>query len=118
MSENVLSVGIMVPLSRQLTKQEREEWDEILYDQGSNVRFNYEGTLAYTDNRKDEYGIHFGILTDLSFDNFEDLKQFDLGIEKEHARNYQCVWYNGSDSDMSMMTIEEFLKTIYQKIVV
>lgn len=31
MSEDVMSVGVMVPLNRKLTEEEREEWEEILW---------------------------------------------------------------------------------------
>lgn len=41
---------------------------------------------------------------------FEDLKQFDIWIEEDEARTYRELWYNGSDSDMSMMTREKFLE--------
>jgi hypothetical protein len=116
MSENVMSSGHMVPLSRKITREEREEWEEVLWDQDSLVRFNYEGTLAYTDHRtEDEYGIHFeGDTITLSAtplgSSFDVLKQFGLSIVIEQARYYRALWYNGADSDMSMMTLEKFLK--------
>jgi hypothetical protein len=116
MSENVMSSGHMVPLSRKITREEREEWGEVLWDQDSPVRFNYEGTLAYTDLRvEDEYGIHFeGDTTTLSAtplgSSFDVLKQFGLSIVIDQARYYRCLWYNGADSDMDMMKLEEFLE--------
>jgi hypothetical protein len=54
MSENVMSTGVMVPLSRKLSRDEYEEWSELLWDQNTTVHLNYEGTLAYTDVRGDE----------------------------------------------------------------
>lgn len=116
MSENVMSSGHMVPLSRKITREERQEWEELLWDQDSPVRFNYEGTLAYTDFRtEDEYGLHFeGDTSTLSAaplgSSFGVLKQFGLSIMKDQARYYRCLWYNGADSDMDMMTLEKFLK--------
>lgn len=116
MSENVMSSGHMVPLSRKITREEREEWQELLWDQDSHVSFNYEGTLAYTDFRcEDEYGIHFeGDTSTLSATpiglSFDVLKQFGLSIVKEQARSYRCLWYNGADSDMDMMKLDRFLK--------
>jgi hypothetical protein len=109
MSSNVMSVGIMAPLNRKLTEEEREEWSELLYDQGSPVRINYEGTMAYTDERGDEYGIYFGEMTSFDPAQFDDLKQFGLYIIAEQARPYREYWYNGADSDHDMMTLEEFL---------
>jgi len=115
MSENVMSTGVMVPLSRKLTKAERQEWEELLWDQNSDVRFNYEGTLAYTDLGGDEYGIHFGEMPTKDLSYFEALEQFGLSILPEKARPYTCYWYNGADSDMSMMKLEKFLSRTNQK---
>jgi hypothetical protein len=114
MSENVMSAGIMVPLSRTLTQEEREEWEEILYDQKSNIWFNYEGTIAYSDEGGDEYGIHFGEMLDSNLSEFKVLEQFGINIVPTKARPYRCYWYNGSDSDMGMITLENFLKSTKQ----
>jgi hypothetical protein len=119
MSNSVLSVGIMVPLNRRITDKEYEEWSEILWDQGqvSNVYFNYEGTLAYTDiQEEDEYGIHFGEITEFDPAAFDCLNQFGLRISHEQARSYRCYWYNGSDSDMSTITLKEFMKITNQNL--
>lgn len=121
MSKNVMSSGQMVPLSRKITREEREEWEELLWDQGSSVHFNYEGTLAYTDFRtEDEYGLHFeGETPTLSAAQndspFDVLKQFGLSIANDQGRFYRCLWYNGADSDMGMMTLEKFLKRTGQR---
>ncbi len=104
-----MSTGIMAPLNRKITDTEREEWDEILYAQGSNVRLNYEGTMAYTDDVCDEYGIYFDKMSTLEQKQFDDLKQFGIHIIVEHSRPYREYWYNGADSDHDMMTLEEFL---------
>ena len=109
MSENVMSVGIMAPLNRKLTDEERDEWSEILYDQGSTVGFNYEGTMAYTDEGGRRGGIYFGEMSSLGMSQFDDLKQFGLSIIAEQARPYREYWYNGADSDHDMMTLEDFL---------
>jgi hypothetical protein len=110
MSEDVMSVGVMVPLSRKLTEEEREEWNELLYDQGSEVRLSYYCDMAYTDEGGEAYGISFGLLPVNNISAFDDLKQFGIWVEEEKARPYRCLWYNGSDSDMDMMTREKFLK--------
>lgn len=117
MSENVMSTGVMVPISRKLTRAERQEWGELLWEQGSNVRFNYEGTLVYTQERGDEYGIHFGDAQNFGpfwTQDFQILEQFGLSIQPTKARSYLCYWYNGVDSDMDMMTLENFLKRTKQ----
>lgn len=114
MSEDVMSVGIMVPLSRKITEKECEEWNELLYDQGSEVSLSYYCDMAYTAKRGEAYGISFGEMPENSISAFDDLKQFDIWIEKEKARPYRCLWYNGSDSDMDMMTREKFLNMTNQ----
>lgn len=114
MSENVMSTGVMVPISRQLTRAERQEWDEILWEQNTDVRFNYEGTLAYTDEGG-EYGIHFGETRTNYLSAFAALEQFGIDILPTKARPYRCCWYNGADSDMSLMTLEKFLKRTKQE---
>jgi hypothetical protein len=117
MSENVGSSGIMVPLSRQMTEEEREEIQEAFRDNGTDVHINYDGTLAYTDNRSDGYGITFGVTIDT--DDLITIRQalnpYGFGIVEYQSRPYSCYWYNGTDSDMDMMTLEEFLEQTRQK---
>jgi hypothetical protein len=110
MSEDVMSVGVMVPLNRKITEEEREEWNELLYDQGSEVRLSYYCDMAYTAEREEAYGISFGVMPVNNISAFDDLKQFGIWVEEEKARPYRCLWYNGADSDMDMMTREKFLK--------
>lgn len=114
MSRSVMSSGLMVPLNRKLTREECDEWSEILWEQESNVHFNYEGTLAYTDEGGEEYGISFGIPTNHPLEPFNDLDQFGITILPTKLRPYTCYWYNGADSDMDMMKLENFLKLTNQ----
>lgn len=55
MSEDVMSVGVMVPLNRKITEEEREEWNELLYNQGSEVGLSYYCDMAYTAERGEAY---------------------------------------------------------------
>lgn len=115
MSNNVASAGLMVPLSRKITREEREDWQELLWEQDSYVQFNYEGTLAYTDEGGSEYGISFGTTNTYSNQPFNDLLQFDITVDLNKARPYTCYWYNGADSDMDMLTLDKFLKDTRQE---
>jgi hypothetical protein len=110
MSRNVTSAGLMAPLSRKLTEEELDKWNELLYDQGSSIRINYEGTLAYTAEDSSEYGITFGLTDTHSKTPFYDLLQFDIEAHMDRVRPYKCHWYNGGDSDMDMLELDEFLK--------
>lgn len=114
MSEDVMSVGVMVPLNRKITEEEREQWNEILYDQESEVRLSYYCDMAYTAERGEAYGISFAVMPVSNISAFEVLKQFGIWIEGEKARLYRCLWYNNSDSDMDMMTREKFLNITNQ----
>jgi 5,10-methenyltetrahydromethanopterin hydrogenase len=112
MSENVGSSGIMVPLTKKMSDEEREEIIEAIWDSGNSlVQINYEGTIAYTNHRSDGYGIEFGFA-----ENTNDLgyirtimEHYGFSIVEEQARPYSCYWYNGADSDMDMLELEEFL---------
>lgn len=118
MSENVGSSGMMVPLNRKMTEEEREEITEALWESiyTSDVHINYEGTLAYTDERSDGYGITFGTSarTNDLYVMSQALSKHGFDIVPNQGRSYSCYWYNGSDSDMDMMTLENFLKTTGQ----
>jgi len=118
MSEDVGSDGIMVPLTKKLSDDELEDIMEDLWENGNSiVNINYEGTLAYTDNRSDGYGISFGVsYNDDDFDIIvETLDSYDIGVDITKARSYSCYWYNGADSDMDMLTLEEFYSLTNQK---
>ena len=112
MSDNVGAVGFMVPLCKKLSKEQLEDLQEELWERESNVHFNYEGTLAYTEERTSGYGITFGgtKYTQEIGDSFEVLAEFGIEISAEQARSYSCYYYNGVDSDMDMMTLEQFLE--------
>jgi len=118
MSENVGSNGIMIPLTKKLSDDECEDVMENLWERGGSiVSINYEGTLAYTDNQSDGYGISFGVLYD---DDDIDiiinmLDSYGIGFDITKARPYSCYWYNGADSDMDMLTLEEFYLKTNQK---
>lgn len=105
----------MVPLNRTITREERDEWNEILWEQNSSVSLSYYRDMAYTHELGDEYGISFGEMHSVTLADFEDLKQFGIWIEEDKARPYRCLWYNGADSDMDMMTREKFLKMTKQE---
>lgn len=112
MSENVGSSGIMVPLTAKMSEEEREEITEAIWDSGNSlVQINYEGTLAYTNHRSEGYGITFGVTADKNDLGYirTIMDHYGFGIVEEQARPYSCYWYNGADSDMDMMELEEFL---------
>ena len=111
MSEDVMSSGLFAILSKPITNEsDREELSEHLYDTRSGLHINYEGTLVYSDARGSPYGISFGMASHPSSDFVCDCATQGLDIDDSSIRPYSCLWYNGVDSDMDMMTLEEYKK--------
>ena len=114
MSSQVLSYGYFAKLITPIGDYETEEYEiltEHLYDNGSHLHINYEGTLIYSDNLEhgDFYcGLYF--LEDISKENFiQKCKDNNFKVVENRIKPYVCSWYNGADSDMSMMKLEDFI---------
>lgn len=108
MSDNVMSVGFMAPLITPLVK--RSEELELLRERlwgGSDLEINYEGTLVYSAENNDVYGLHFGTQATV-LDFLKQLDEMGLSVDTSRIVFYTCLWYDGSYSDMSMLTLEEF----------
>lgn len=110
MSDNVMSVGFMVPLITPIEQhsEELEILQDRLYEE-STLAINYEGTIVFSADESSMYGLHFSKAR--PHDDF--LKEvLDMGLDVDASKivSYSCLWYNGSDSDMSMLTIDEFNK--------
>lgn len=116
MSEDVLSKGFMVVLATPVmnySSEEREALQEKL-DRICSLEVNDEGTLVYSrEDSEDAYGIHFADDRDTTKKSITTFAaactEMGLEIQIDTLRAYNCVWYNGSDSDMALMTKEEFL---------
>lgn len=110
MSRNVYSRGYMFPLMRPVA--DVDELSELLWEKESTLHLNYEGTLVYTDSdEEDGYGLTISKL-DVEKEDFKALKQeareFGLDIMTSMAQPYTCHWYNGTDSYMAMLSLEEY----------
>jgi hypothetical protein len=139
MSEDVYSAGIMVPITHNLTKEEIMDFGEWAYDTGeTEYSLAYSGELMYSQNDSDQgqYGINFScdrqhhrrpkIYTSESIGQMIKMQESAdryaltltgdkwIKLDRELAEMYTCLWYNGSDSDMDMMTRSEFLKATGQ----
>lgn len=114
MSENVYSTGFFAILSLPMNDEDSEILNEKLYDNGSNLRINYEGTLVYSNHTGCMYGLN--IEGDKNNNNKKDfIKEcavLNLNIDKKSIKSYNCIWYNGVDSDMAMLELEEYRKKI------
>lgn len=108
MSENVFSKGYMAPLVNSMTSTEVELFNEMAYKEGVDLQVNYEGTLIYSNDQTDDPGIAFssaGMYKD--FHNTVNATKCQITHE---ASFYSCCWYNGSDSHMATLTLNEFLE--------
>lgn len=90
----------------------REDFNEDQYEKDSNLKITYEGTMMYSAESTDTYGITFSDANKTG-DSSSFIKACaDAGhpINESHIKGYVCTWYNGADSDMDMMTLEDFMK--------
>lgn len=111
MSENVLSHGAFYKISN--GPVDYEDISEELYDRGSIWNINYEGTLVFTDvSDSDMYGIQFHKHTSISEMDKEILESLNIEIDESSRLEYSCVWYNGTDSDMSTLTLKEYEEVV------
>lgn len=107
MSENVLSHGIFLKITNGPLNY--EEISDILYDKKSIWNINYEGTLLYSDDSDGEaYGIQFHRKNVIDKEDIKILNDLGIEFDESSALAYSCVWYNGTDSDMSEVTLEEY----------
>ena len=115
MSEDVTSQGFFGVLVNPISGQEeRDALIESLYDLDVGLGLNYEGTLVFSENKNPNY---YG-LTLCSHDEIEKTAFFKLCLENcldvdsTTITHYVCTWYNGSDSDMSLLTANEYMEKI------
>lgn len=108
MSDNVLSYGFMVPLITAIPKGS-DEWDDAYeYLDKFGLHLNYEGSIVYSDKRDDAYGgIYFPSRGDLP-EFLENVKKANLIVNGSQVSPYVCLWYNGTDSYMSELTLAAF----------
>lgn len=114
MSEDVTSRGFFGVLVNPISDQEeRDNIIEILYDSDVNLGLNYEGTLVFSENYTNGYGLTFWTLDNADKESFKKLcLENYLEVDPTTITPYICTWYNGSDSDMSLLTAKEYMEKI------
>lgn len=121
MSGDVNSKGFMAILKNPiLDSDERGDLFEKLYDDSTNLYVNYEGTMIYNITEQSDYGWYcLSIEGEKIISDKNGKKEFinmckinNLEIDEKTIRSYSCTWYNGSDSDMGMLKVEEYKKRI------
>lgn len=120
MSDYQLSYGIIAQLLHPIT--DRYELEEVInvLAEDSNLQLNYEGTLIYSDHSNGDQIDHSNgdeidqliIASDKYIQSFHlQIQQFSIQVIPP-LEFYSCVWYNGSDSPMSMITRRKFLQNL------
>jgi hypothetical protein len=115
-SDNVRSYGFIAVLKEPI--DDISEISDKLWRAKSQVMVNYEGTLAYIDfslkksysERSDFYGLFIGSEQMDPAELTIEAAKHGLDIDESTIKPYTCVWYNGTDSPMSELKKEEFLK--------
>ena len=96
-----------------LDSQKREDLDEDLYDQKTNLSINYEGTLIYlSKSDKDFYGLTLGAESSTPLDTksfVNKCAEYGVEIVVDSIRPFQEIYYNGTDSLINMLTLEKFM---------
>lgn len=117
MSSDQLTVGVSAVLKTPLTRDEREEISEELYDVGSDLEINYEGTLLYQVRHNDDvYGISWssesspyrGSILE-AVRKLEEPLRTRLDVDESTSKTFREVWYNGTDPLYKMVTLEDYL---------
>lgn len=121
MSTTVIQQGYIAVLTNPIMEEEeREEISERLYDDSTVLQINYEGTLLCSDiNRSKPYGERefsgdlfiVGNQSNTGREEFiQQAKEAGLFIDESTIQPYTCVYYNGSDSPLSLLGKSEFLE--------
>lgn len=118
MSSTVRQYGFVAALLKPLNEEEREEANENLWSEKSDLSINYSGELLYVDfnanksldERENIYGLSLGSLAPEGLKEFVELAAnsgFDLDLTT--IQPYNCIYYNGGDSPLDMLTKEKLL---------
>jgi hypothetical protein len=118
MSSTVRQYGFVAVLLKPLSEEESEEANENLWNEKSELSVTYDGTLLYVDynsnkslsERENIYGLHLGSLAPQGLKQFIELAAasgFDLDLTT--IQPYNCIYYNGGDSPLDMLTKEKLL---------
>lgn len=122
MSSTVRQHGFVAVLARPIPEDQREELTEKLYNAKSKLDINYEGTLVYFDAnrheswevREDVYGLFFGHDVSHREQMEAELLAHNLMIDGHTMRPYNCIYYNGSDSPLDLLSKEDFFRKTQQ----
>lgn len=123
MSSTVISKGF-VAIIKQFGDGETiidlDDLTEKLYDDGSLLRLNYEGTIVYSDVvpyplKEEFYGLNIGSTNNGSVQDFvEECYKHEIYIDENSVEAYSEIWYNGSDSEIGSLTAKKYLEILHE----
>jgi len=114
MSSTVKSRGFIAILKTPIDQDQRDEWFDKLYDDRSDLELTYDGKLVFSDvyrhdkmrDREDIYELQIGT-KEMDVREFATAcEKYGLEIFHDTIQPYYCVWYNGTDSPVSLLTPE------------
>lgn len=111
MSSQRVTYGLVAVLKTALNNEKREDLYDILSDAG--LQISYDGKLVFMHAfNGDPWDAEF-VCGKKQFGSKKKFKKLctehDLEIDSETIDVFYANWYDGCDSPMAMMTIEEFL---------
>ncbi|MFP3645183.1 hypothetical protein [Paraburkholderia sp. SIMBA_054] len=121
MSSTVKQCGFIAVLKNKVDEEEREAGNENQWELKTGVRVGYSGELVYVDfnyekplrERENFYGLSLGptrAQRGESQADFEALMcKYAYDIEKGSITPYTCIYYNGGDSPLDMLTKDKLL---------
>lgn len=125
MSTTVRQYGLIAVLQKPLSPEAREVIEERLYADKMHISTNYEGTLVFFDaNKQKPYHVReniYGLFlrapanAELRQVMYDELLKQNILIHGDTMQPYNCIYYNGSDSPLALLTKEKFLTETGQK---
>lgn len=108
MSDNQVSVGLVAPLNTPISKDKYDEVSQFL--ESADLFINYDGTLIFMQVKKmASYNFDMQIGRPENPDTFAAIcKVAGYPIQSHNCESYVAHWYDGSDSPMSTLTLENY----------
>lgn len=107
MSETVRVQGYIAKLVKPFSDDER---DAFMEENDWTPGLNYEGTLFYVGDQLDDiYDLTIGNYIPDNFDRIvKAAEKFGVEIDENSIRPFDCIYYNGGDCPIDMLTVEEY----------
>lgn len=111
MSETVRDYGFIAKLKNPV--EDAERLAEKLLDADSNLAINYAGNIVIINYNTDQdiYGLTIGgtSFTQAMKDQLiAEAEKYGLVVDVASITTFDCVWYNGCDNPVSLLTPEDF----------